>query len=222
MGKIFVEGLPGAGKSTLLNTLNEQGIPVIDEIGHTIDQSEFPGNGSSIGEILDIDTWFINMERRRMQGPGVYDRSYHTHLTYSYAYSHYTGLDAFPHTVAKYAEAIDQRVLDIPHGVLYVEASPELSITRQLLRIQMGGLALDNFWRDKQFLSDLVRAYDALFESTEGIDIVRIDADASTESLASSLVDSLHESLAPVSPESHTRAINLGSYVSRLRKGIPL
>ena len=84
MSKIFLEGLPGAGKSTALEIMAAENVPVVRELGLVLGLDAFPGNGTTVSEILAIEDWFIDQEAERMKcKDAVFDRSYFSHLTYA-------------------------------------------------------------------------------------------------------------------------------------------
>lgn len=215
MSKIFLEGLPGAGKSSALEIIAAEGIPVMRELGLMLGLDAFPGNGSSVSEILAIDDWFINQEAERMQREdSVFDRSYFSHLTYAYGYGRYMGLHSLEPTVKKYEQAITMGKLTVPDAVVYIDIEPELSIERQHKRASMGVPLLDDFWMDKFFLQDLRDSYAELFNACTGIDVLVQNGENESDVIAHNITafyDSLNASTTPQEPEIH-----LGRYIMDL------
>lgn len=179
--RIFVEGLPCAGKSLLVKHLEQQGHNVVHELGRTINPNDFPGNGTTLDEILKIDDWFIRHESDRSNRTGVYDRSFLTHVTYAYAYGIYRGTQSFRPTVERYIDAIEAERLMLPDAITLIDIEPEESIERQVIRVASGRRPLDDFWSDIEFLGNLRRAYGSLLVKCMGIEVVFIDGHSTTE-----------------------------------------
>jgi len=173
MGWLAIEGLPAAGKSTIAELLERKGHNVVPELGKMISIDNMPGDGETLEEILKIDDWFISQEARRFTEAedGILDRCFFSHLAYSYAYSCFSGIDAFKSTLKKYEEAIGERRLKLPDGVAFIKIEPETSIRRQV----EVGRRLPNFWREKTFLINLSRAYFQLLYNLKNIEVSLID-----------------------------------------------
>lgn len=212
MGLIFIEGIPGAGKTELIRLMGKRGYNVVHELGNVIPSEEFPGNGNTLDESLEIDDWFIQKEAERLQQrSGIYDRSYLTHITYSFAYSNLTGIPALEHTIQKYALAIKEGKLLIPDSIVFIQLSVNESISRQIQRVRIGEHTnLPKFWADPIFLEDLRSAYEVLLSVVTGIKVVRIDGKFTSE-----------EKLAGIEPvinyERTEKNIDLNAYVDGLK-----
>ena len=193
MTKVFLEGLPGAGKTTTSKILREERIPVARDFGLANGAEDYPGNGTTVDEILAIDDWFINKESERMRSDsGIFDRSYLGNLTYAYAYGRYKGLDSLKPTIKKYEQAIAVGRLALPEGIVYIDIDPELSIERQYKRVGEGVPLLDDFWRDKYFLQDLRDSHTALFNSFTNIPTLILDGETESEAVAHGIASFYH------------------------------
>lgn len=196
-GRIFIEGLPCAGKSLLTKELEAKGQRVVHELGRVLPKDSFPGDGKNIEEIKKINSWFIDKEQKRLlkNQHAYFDRSFFTHLVYAYAYEKYSGIKSFQETVDQYQDSLNQQELVLPEKVIYLDENPETSIQRQEFKILIGRTALASFWRDKTFLKNTLIAYDSLFENLSGIDLIKIDADLSTEEKILSLYEKPQETI---------------------------
>ena len=168
----YVEWLPCAGKSLLIKALEKNKCEVVHELWRVLDKKDFPWNWKSLEEIKNIDNWFIDKEWNRYiwlpsSSKNVYfDRSFLTHLTYAYAYSRFMNIPSFKDTVLKYKQAIDDGYLLSPDVIINIKVPSDISIQRQNGKIaQDPNKALPYFWRNKQFLNDLLYAYSKLYES---------------------------------------------------------
>jgi thymidylate kinase len=188
--RIFIEGLPGAGKTTTSKILREKNVPVARDFGLANGADDYPGNGTTVEEILAIDDWFIAKEAERMESTeGIFDRSYLGNLTYAYAYGRLLGLDSLKPTTKKYEHAIAIGKLALPEGLVYIDIDPELSVKRQHKRVGEGIPLLDDFWRDKHFLQDLRDSHIALFSSCSNIPVVTISGESKPAIVASGIAD---------------------------------
>ena len=180
---IFIEGLPCAGKSLLIKEMEACGDKVTYEIGNVLHRSRFPGNASSFEEAMSINRWFIGKEQERMHKSDslFFDRSYLTHFCYAYAYEKYKNITIFEKTIEMYRNEVEQGLLDVPKGIIYLNISSEDSIKRQREKIEKKiSKGLPDFWRNQQFLEDTRDAYKALFSSVVDIPWIEIDATLST------------------------------------------
>lgn len=215
MKRLFVEGLPGAGKSTVVDIIQKQNIPVMKELGYLINHDEFPGNGQTVEEVLEIDDWFIDKEEARTaMKNGIFDRSYFTHLTYAYAYGRHKNLRSMEKTIDKYSNALNIGRLAVPDSIAYIDIEPELSIERQRKRAWSGVPPLDAFWEDKIFLQDLREAYDELFNACENIPISYHDGSLDSEHTASEIKNNY---IGIQANDKRKRVINLGRYATRMQ-----
>jgi thymidylate kinase len=182
---VFVEGLPGAGKTTTSKMLKQMSIPVARDFGLAQGAEDYPGNGTTVEEILAIDDWFIDKESERMKSDtGIFDRSYLGNLTYAYAYGRHMALESFRPTVKKYEQAIALGKLALPAGLVYIDIDPELSIERQYQRVEEGIPLLDDFWRDTFFLQDIRDSHTALFNACSNIPTLILDGEAESTAVA--------------------------------------
>jgi thymidylate kinase len=215
--RVFIEGLPGAGKTTTSKLLRQQGIPVARDFGLAQGADDYPGNGTTVNEILAIDDWFIRQEAERMKSTrGIFDRSYLGNLTYAYAYGRLLGVDSLRHTVKKYEHAIEIGKLALPEGLVYIDIEPELSIERQHQRVNEGIPLLDDFWRDRFFLQDLRDSHVALFDACGDIPLVTLDGEAGPPTVAHSIA-SFYTKLETAAPASTPR-MDLDQYLADLEK----
>jgi hypothetical protein len=75
-------------------------------------------------------------------------------------------IPSFKDTVLKYKQAIDDGYLLSPDVIINIKVPSDISIQRQNGKIaQDPNKALPYFWRNKQFLNDLLYAYSKLYES---------------------------------------------------------
>jgi hypothetical protein len=216
MKKIFIEGLPGAGKTTLTTLLRKEGFPVAPDFGLANHSSDYPGDGTTIEEILAIDDWFIVKESVRMRSEaGIFDRSYLGNLAYAYAYGHNMKINSLKFTIKKYEQAIKLGKLALPEGVVYIDIDPELSIERQYRRVYEGRHLLEEFWRDKFFLQDTRDAYQALFESCTDIIVLPLDGETENTILSES-IGSFFCTLENITSSSLKPQIQLDKYIASL------
>lgn len=183
----YVEWLPCAGKSLLVKDLEKNRCKVVHELWRVLAKEDFPWNWKNLEEIRNIDNRFIDKEWKRYiwipsSFENVYfDRSFLTHLTYAYAYSKFMNIPSFKGTVIKYKEAIEDGVLISPDVIINVNVPSDISIQRQNEKIALNpNKALPYFWRNKQFLNDVLYAYSKLFESYEW-KIIELDGKLTTE-----------------------------------------
>lgn len=215
MERAFIEGLPCAGKSTLAKYIEYKGGSVIHELGRVIPPGEFPGNGATVEEVLRIDDWFIEKEHlRTSQNSGYFDRSYLTHLAYAYAYGKYKDIPTLGKTTDKYKRAIDTGLLPVPEQIIYIDIRPEESVLRQDVRVKLGHKALDPFWHDTCFLSDMKNAYETLLTTADGVDIEVVDALLATEDKYARCTS---PGQSPTAAE-HQKSIDLTLYVNLLER----
>lgn len=217
MTRIFLEGLPGAGKTTTSKILREERVPVARDFGLANGAEDYPGNGTTVDEILAIDDWFIDKESERMRADsGIFDRSYLGNLTYAYAYGRHMGLDSLKPTVRRYAQAIAVGKLALPEALVYIDIDPELSIERQHQRVGEGVPLLDDFWRDKFFLQDVRDSHTVLFNSCANIPTLILDG--KTESVAvAHCIASFYRSLELTTPVLEPQ-LQLEQYIADLEK----
>jgi len=217
MTRVFIEGLPGAGKTTTSKILTQKGLPVARDFGLAQGAEDYPGNGTSVDEILAIDNWFIDQEAERMKSDvGIFDRSYLGNLTYAYAYSRLLGLDSLKPTTEKYKHAIEIGKLALPEGLVYIDVDPELSIKRQHQRVSEGTPLLEEFWRDKGFLQDLRDSHVALFEACIDMPIITLDGEMNSTAVARDIA-SFYISLESTPPTSESQLL-LDAYLANLEK----
>lgn len=182
----YIEWLPCAGKSFLIKALEQESKHIIHELGRVLDKSEFPWDGKTVQEIKNIDHRFIQKEHERglnlPEWKTIYfDRSFFTHLTYAYAYSRLLKIPSFQTTVELYQKAIDENKLMVPNLTIDINISSEDSILRQNHKIQANPRkALPWFWRDKDFLNDILDAYISLYKNYTW-SLITIDAWFTTE-----------------------------------------
>jgi thymidylate kinase len=183
--KVFLEGLPGAGKTTTSRILREEKIPVARDFGLANGADDYPGNGTTVDEILAIDDWFIQKESERMRSDsGIFDRSYLGNPTYAYAYGRHMGLNSLKPTIRRYARALAVGRLALPEGFVYIDIDPELSIERQHQRVGEGVPLLDDFWRDKFFLQDVRDSHTALFNACTNIPMLILGGETESVDVA--------------------------------------
>lgn len=217
MARIFIEGLPGAGKTTTSKILRQKGIPVARDFGLAQGAEDYPGNGTSVDEILAIDDWFIKQEAERMKSDiGIFDRSYLGNLTYAYAYGRLLGIDSLKPTTEKYKHAIEIGKLALPEGLVYIDIDPELSIERQHQRVNEGIPLLEDFWRDKKFLQDLRESHSALFKACIDMPIITLDGEENTTVVARDIA-SFYTSFESTPPTSQPQ-LHLSEYLADLEK----
>ena len=168
----YVEWLPCAWKSLLIKQLEKNKEKVIHELWRVLNKNDFPWNGKNTDEINAIDRWFIDKESKRydggdLSGKNIYfDRSFLTHLAYSYAYSRFMNIPSLKNTVKSYESALNDGKLIVPDTIINISIPSEISIQRQEEKMNINpSKALLFFWRDKTFLDDLFYAYSKLYES---------------------------------------------------------
>ena len=211
----YVEWLPCAGKSLLIKALEKNKCNVIHELWRVLNKKDFPGDGKSLDEIRNIDNWFVDKEWQRyiwlpISNENIYfDRSFLTHLAYAYAYSRFTKIKSFKDTVHTYEKALDDGILFSPDVIINIKVPSDISIQRQNEKIlQNPNKALPYFWRDKQFLNDLLYAYSKLYESYKG-NFIEIDGKLTTEEKLSKVLN------APV-VEPWKNGIDLDYYLTKM------
>lgn len=217
MTKIFLEGLPGAGKTTTCKNLRIANVPIAPEFGLAQSAEDYPGDGTTVEEILAIDDWFIDVESKRMKSNrGIFDRSFLGNLTYAYAYGKLKRLDSLRPTVQKYEKALELGRLTLPQAVVYIDVSPELSIERQHKRVEQGTPLLDGFWRDKLFLQDLRDSHVSLFGACTELPLLWLDAEVEITVTTQRIAD-FYKSFDGNGPNTRP-TLNLDHYIADLMK----
>jgi len=170
---VFIEWLPWAGKSTLTKWLESANKSVVHELWRVIWSEKFPGNGKTLEDINQIDLRFIKKEISRMQKGRssniiFFDRSFFSHITYAYAYSKHMWLQSFKKTVLLYHQMVKDNMLLLPDYLIYMVIREQTSIFRQVNRVNNWSNKLPDFWMDKNFLKDLLLAYEWLLYNFNG------------------------------------------------------